>query len=129
MTRYIDTVVIPVATENLDAYRELATEAGQVWIDHGALAYFEGVTEPASADEETTPMRTIRDLLDLDDESAVFAFITFESRAHRDEVTAAVMADPAYQAHFGEEMPFDPSRMVTARFRSIVDYESTASVD
>lgn len=130
MTRYVDTVVIPIPTENLDAYRELAADAGQVWIDHGALAYFEGVTEPESADDDTPPMQTIRDNLELsDDESAVFAFITFESREHRDEVTEAVMADPAYQAHFGEEMPFDPSRMVTGRFRSIVDYETTASVD
>ena len=46
MTRYVDTVVIPIPTENLDAYRELAADAGQVWIATGALAYFEGVTDP-----------------------------------------------------------------------------------
>jgi len=51
MTRYVDTVVIPVATENLDVYRKLAIDAERVWNDHGALAYFEGAADPESADE------------------------------------------------------------------------------
>jgi len=59
----------------------------------------------------------------------VVSFITFDSREHRDGATEAVMADPACQAHLGEAMSFDPSRMVTGGFSSIVDYEHTATVD
>lgn len=52
------------------------------------------------------------------------AFIVFESREHRDAVTVAVMDDPIYQEPFGEEMPFDPKRLTTGSFDSIVSYEA-----
>jgi uncharacterized protein YbaA (DUF1428 family) len=46
------------------------------------------------------------------DETVVFAWIVFESREHRDQVNAKVMADPR-MASMGEkgEMPFDFKRM------------------
>lgn len=124
MSRYVDAVVIPVPTDQLDAYRELAAAAGTVWIEHGALEYFEGVGDDIAPDVDGGAMRTFPKLAgSAADESIVFAYIVFESREHRDEVTAAVRDDPAYQEHFAGEMPFDPARMATGGFRSIVSYE------
>jgi hypothetical protein len=49
----------------------------------------------------------------------VFAWILFESREHRDQVNANVMADPR-MASMGEkgEMPFDFKRMAYGGFRT-----------
>ena len=56
------------------------------------------------------------------DETVVFAWIVFESREHRDEVNAKVMADPR-MASMGEkgEMPFDFKRMAYGGFKAIVE--------
>ena len=52
----------------------------------------------------------------------VFAWIVFESREHRDQVNAKVMADPR-MASMGEkgEMPFDFKRMAYGGFKTIVE--------
>ncbi|RBI62602.1 DUF1428 domain-containing protein [halophilic archaeon] len=125
MERYVDGFVFPVPTDNLDAYREMADEAGQLWIKHGALEYFEGVGDDMEPDMGGMSMRTFPQLAEPEeDESVVFSFIVFESREHRDEVNAKVMDDPAMDpAHFDEEMHFDEERMAYGGFRSIVSYE------
>lgn len=124
MARYVDGFVLPVPTDALDAYRAMAAEAGKIWMDHGAIAYYEGVGEDMEPDTEGVSMRTFPQLAGAtSDESVVFAFIVFESRAHRDEVNAKVMADPAMDPDaFDGEMPFDPNRMAYGGFDSLVSY-------
>lgn len=124
MERYVDGFVLPVSNDELDAYRDLAAAAGEVWMKHGALAYFEGVGEDVEPDTGGVPVRTFPALAETAaDESVVFAFITFESREHRDEVNAKVMDDPAMDPEeFDGEMPFDPERMAYGGFRSLVSY-------
>ena len=41
MDTYVDGFLIPVATDRIDDYKAIASLAGQVWKDHGALAYCE----------------------------------------------------------------------------------------
>lgn len=125
MERYVDGYVLPVPTDNLDAYREMAAEAGKLWIKHGALEYFEGVGDDMEPDMDGMSMRTFPQLAKTeDDESVVFSFVVYESREHRDEVNAKVMDDPAMDPEsFDEEMPFDENRVVYGGFRSIVSYE------
>lgn len=126
MERYVDGFVLPVPDDQLDAYREMASEAGELWIEHGALEYFEGVGDDMEPDTDGMPMRTFLQLAETgDDESVVFAFIVFESREHRDEVNAKVMDDPAMDPErFDEEMPFDPELTAYGGFRSVVSYEN-----
>ncbi|QLG28502.1 DUF1428 domain-containing protein [Halorarum halophilum] len=125
MERYVDGFVLPVPSDNLDAYREMADEAGKLWIEHGALEYFEGVGDDMEPDMDGMSVRTFPELAETgDDETAVFAFVMFESREHRDEVNARVMEDPAMDPDRSEEeMPFDPERMAYGGFRSIVNYK------
>jgi uncharacterized protein YbaA (DUF1428 family) len=125
MERYVDGYVFPVPTDNLDVYREMAAEAGKLWIKHGALEYFEGVGDDMEPDMDGMSMRTFPQLAETeDDESVVFSFVVYESREHRDEVNARVMDDPAMDPEsFDEEMPFDENRVVYGGFRSIVSYE------
>ncbi|WP_129116292.1 DUF1428 domain-containing protein [Halegenticoccus tardaugens] len=125
MERYVDGFVLPVPTEKLDAYREMADEAGELWIEHGALEYFEGVGDDMEPDMDGMQVRTFPQLAETgDDETVVFSFIVFESREHRDEVNAKVMDDSAMDPEqVAEDMPFDPERMAYGGFRSIVSYE------
>jgi uncharacterized protein YbaA (DUF1428 family) len=55
------------------------------------------------------------------DETVVFAWIVFESRAHRDEVNARVMKDPRLTTLNPEAMPFDCKRMAYGGFEVLVD--------
>lgn len=125
MERYVDGFLLVVPTEKLDAYREMAAEAGKLWIEHGALKYFEGVGDDMEPDMDRMPGRTFPQLAETgDNESVVLSYIVFESREHRDEVNAKVRDDPAMDPEqFVKEMPFDMERMAYGGFGSIVSYE------
>ena len=125
MERYVDGFVIPISNEKVDAYREMASEAGKLWMEHGALEYFEGIGDDMEPDTGEMPMMTFPELAQTEDfETVVFSFIVFESREHRDEVNAKVMEDPSMDPeNFEEEMPFDTGRVAYGGFRSIVSHE------
>lgn len=39
MKKYVDGFVLPVPKKNLLEYRKMASEAGKIWMKHGALQY------------------------------------------------------------------------------------------
>ncbi len=87
---YTDGFVVPIKKDRLEEYRELAAKAGKVWMDHGALTYVETVGDDVPAGELTSFPISVK----LEDDEVVgFAWITYESREHRDEVMAKVMGD------------------------------------
>ena len=113
---YVDGYVLPVPTKNLAAYRKMAATAGRVWRDHGALEYRECAGDDLQA-KFGTPFPKLLKL--KRGETAVFAWIVFKSKAHRDRVNAKVMKDPRLAPSM--EMPFDMKRMVYGGFNVIVD--------
>jgi uncharacterized protein YbaA (DUF1428 family) len=118
MTNYVDGYLLPVPKKKLKAYQRLARGAAKVWLDHGALSYRE-----AAADDLKTfcgvPFDKHMKL--KKGETAVFAYVEYKSRAHRDKVNAAVMKDPRLAAMCDpKNMPFDPNRMVYGGFKVIV---------
>ena len=125
MAKYIDGFVLVVAKKNLEAYKEMATKASAVWKKYGALDYKECVGEdlsPAMPEGAPEMPMSFPKMVDLGpDETVVFAYITFESRAHRDEVNAKVMADPMMSEYENKEMPFDMKRMAYGGFEVLVD--------
>lgn len=42
---YIDGFVVPVPKKNLKKYKKMASDAGKIWMEHGALQYVEAVGE------------------------------------------------------------------------------------
>ena len=117
---YVDGFVVPVPEGNLEAYREMSEKAGKVWIEHGALAYKECVMEDKSENEFCTSFPALAGI--KEGETVVFAYIVYESRAHRDAVNAKVMEDPRIkEACDPENMPFDCKRMAFGGFSPIVD--------
>ena len=129
MSQYVDGFVLPVPNDNLEAYREMAADAGRHWIDHGALQYVECVGEDLHPEVGDETITAFPDLTGVGaDESVIFAFIIFESREHRDEVNAAVMA--AMESIDGTEeveMPFDVARMAYGGFDTLVAYQAEQS--
>lgn len=116
---YVDGFLLAVPTGNLDTYREMAEKAGKVWLRHGALDYKECVGDDL---EDKGFCATFPATMGLKDgETAVFAYVVYKSREHRDEVNAKVMSDPDLSCD-PENMPFDVKRMSYGGFRTIVEF-------
>ena len=119
MAAYVDGFVMPLPKANLDKYREVATNAGNLWIEHGALDYKECLAEDVKAGEVTSFPQSVK--LE-DDETVIFAWITYESRQHRDEVNEKVMSDDRMKAMMDPAGEItDYKRMVYGGFEVIVD--------
>jgi len=116
---YVDGYVLPVPKKNIEKYRELASKAGAVWREYGALEYRECVAEDVKPGDFTSFPRSV--LLEPD-ETVIFAWIVFKSRAHRDEVNAKVMDDPRVKGMMPDDDPiFDSKRMIFGGFETLVD--------
>lgn len=119
MANFVDGFVVPVPKANIDAYRRQARKAGKIWREHGALEYRECLADDVEVGKVTSFPRSVK--LEAD-ETVVFAWIVFKSRAHRDRVNAEVMKDPRL-ADMMEPgaMPFDAKRMIYGGFEVVVD--------
>jgi len=115
---YVDGFVLVVPRKNIAAYKRIATKAGKVWRDHGALDYCESVGD----DLQTKYGLPYGKLLKLKkDEVAVFSWILYKSRAARDRINAKVMKDKRLAALMDPKaMPFDMRRMSAGGFKAIV---------
>lgn len=113
---YVDGFVVPVPKDKLDAYKDLATLASQVWMDHGALSYVECVADDVPFGEVTSFPRSVQA---TEDEIVILAWITYPSREVRDACNAKVMADPRMKCD-PTNMPFDAKRMFFGGFTSLV---------
>lgn len=121
MPQYVDGFVIPLPRRKLALYKKIATQAAKVWHEHGALDYKECVMDTAPQ-PKGVPGDLFRKLAKTKpDETVVFAYIRYRSRAHRDRVNAKVMADPRLTAMCDpKQMPFDMARMTFGGFDVIV---------
>lgn len=121
---YVDGYVIPLPKKNVAAYRRMASKAGKVWREHGALDYKECVADqlvvPDMNGKKSAPFPKMAKL--KKGETLIFAFVVYKSRAHRDRVNDKVMKDPRTAAMMdGKDMPFDVKRMAFGGFKVIVD--------
>ena len=119
MAGYVDGFVMPLPKTNVDKYREVATAAGKLWMEHCALDYKECLADDVEVGEVTSFPRSVK--LE-DEETVVFAWISYESRAHRDEVNAKVMEDERMKALMDPSGEIaDYKRMVYGGFEVLVD--------
>lgn len=119
MAKYVDGFVIPLKNSSEEDYREIASPSCEIWLEHGALEYYECIGD----DLDIEGVRNLKEMAAAaEDETVVFAFIVYESREHRDEVNAKVCEDPRLKAILeGKGCPFDPKRMGYGGFRVIVE--------
>lgn len=119
MSKYVDGFVLAVPKDRIDDYRRLAEIASKVWKEHGALEYRECVGDDLDV-QEMVPFPKLAGA--KPDETVVFAWITYESREHRDEVNAKVMKDPRLcESMDKDNMPFDCKRMAYGGFKTLVE--------
>ncbi len=118
MSRYVDGFVIPLKKNKLKAYKKMALMGRKVWMRHGALDYYECVGAKLE-NEWGIPFTKLCKL--KSDETVIFAFIVYKSKAHRNKVNAKVHKDPLMQPeNFKGAMPFDMKRFTTGEFKVLV---------
>jgi uncharacterized protein YbaA (DUF1428 family) len=114
---YIDGFVAAVPTANRDLYRKHAETAAKVFKEFGALKVVECWGDDVPEGKVTSfPMAVKRQA----EETVVFSWILWPSRAQRDEAWKKVMSDPRMQPE-RNPMPFDGKRLIYGGFEVIVD--------
>lgn len=119
MTKYVDGFVLPLPKNKIDLYRSVAEKQGRIWKEHGALEYRECIGDDLDV-KDLVPFPKLAGA--QADETVVFTWIVFQSREHRDQVNAKVMADSRInQICDPANPPFDFKRMAYGGFRVLVD--------
>lgn len=116
---YVDGFVVPLPKKNIETYREISSKFGAIWREHGALQFRECIADDVKPGKLTSFPQSVN----LEpDETVVFSWIVYESRAHRDEVNDKVMQDPRMADMMKpENMPFDGKRMIYGGFEVLID--------
>jgi uncharacterized protein YbaA (DUF1428 family) len=118
MKRYIDGFVLPIPKQRVAEYQAIAEAAAKIWKEHGALDYWECLGD----DLHTDCSRTFTDMTGAkDDETVIFAWAVFESRAALDAANERIMADPRMNDLVDpKNPPFDVKRMAHGGFTELV---------
>ena len=116
---YVDGFVTPVPKRKLEAYRRMSRKFGKIWRDHGALEYIESVADDVKPGKWTSFPRSVKLKRN---ETVVFSYIVYKSRADRDRVNAKAMKDKRTASMMDPKtMPFDAKRMFWGGFKVVVD--------
>ena len=114
---YVDGFVAAVPTANREAYRLHAELAAKMFKEHGALSVVECWGDDVPEGKLTSfPLAVQR----KEDETVVFSWITWPSRAVRDDGWKKVMADPRMQPDTNP-MPFDGKRLIYGGFEILLE--------
>jgi uncharacterized protein YbaA (DUF1428 family) len=113
---YVDGFVIAVPNANKDKYLRHATVVAEVFKELGALEIVECWGDDVPEGKLTSfPMAVQR----KGDETVVFSWITWPSKAMRDTGMKKFMEDPRMQQF--KDMPFDGQRMIFGGFQVILE--------
>ena len=117
--RYVDGFVLPVPKKKLQEYRRMAQKAGKIWREHGAIEFRECFADDVKPGKYTSFPQSVKL---KPNETVMFSWIVFKSRAHRDRVNAKVMRDPRLAKMMDPKaMPFDAKRMIYGGFKVLVN--------
>jgi uncharacterized protein YbaA (DUF1428 family) len=114
---YVDGFVVAVPTANKDAYRDMSAKAWEVFREHGATRQVEAWGDDVP-DGKVTDFRGA--VQATGDETVVFSWIEWPSKAAREEGWKRSMADPRMQ-YDPATNPFDGKRMIYGGFTPILD--------
>jgi len=115
---YVDGFVVPVPKKNLKKYLTIAKKAGRVWKDHGALDYIEAIADDVKPGKWTSFPQSVKL---KKNETVIFSYIVYKSRAHRDRVMKKVMSDKRLAKMMDpKKMPFDGKRMIWGGFKTAI---------
>ena len=114
---YVDGFVVAVPTASRETYHRFAQAASAVFKENGALQVVECWGDDVPEGKVTSfPMAVQR----KPDETVVFSWVTWPSKAVRDAGMKKVMEDPRFDPA-KNPMPFDGKRMIYGGFEMIVN--------
>ncbi len=112
---YVDGFVAAVSNANREAYAKHAREVAAIFKEFGALEVVDCWGDDVPEGKLTSfPMAVKCEA----DETVAFGWVTWASRAARDEGWKKVMADPR-MAPGATAMPFDGKRMIYGGFEML----------
>ncbi len=114
---YVDGFVIPVPRARLEEYKKQAALGAQVWLEHGAIGYWETIADDVPYGELTSFPRAV---MAKDDEVVIFSWAVYPDKAARDATMKKVMADPRLTGPM-DKMPFDAKRMIFGGFQAFIE--------
>ena len=114
---YVESFVLAVRKDKLDAYKEMARVVGAISKEHGALAVVECIGHDTPYGELTSFPRAVQA---TDDEVVVLSWIVYASRADRDAINDRVIDDPRLRDAL-TNAPFDRKRMFDGCFESFLE--------
>ncbi len=117
MANYVDGFVLPIPKKNVDKYKKIAKLAAKVWLEYGALEYYECMGDDVKPGKVTSFPQSVKLKAD---EVVFFSWIVYKSRAQRDRILKKVMADPRIKDIGPEMMPFDGKRMIYGGFKPVI---------
>ena len=125
MSHYIDGFAFPIPRSHIDEYKLLAEAVAEIWREYGALAYHEYTGDDLTLEGT----RSFAGLLSASvDETIVFGWVVFESRAARDAANAKVAVDFRMEKLFASgDSGFDAERMAYGGFEAFVQASSKES--
>ena len=114
---YIEGFVAAVPTANKETYRKHATDAAPIFQEFGARRMVESWGDDVARGKTTDFYGAVQA---KEDETVVFSWFEYPSKAERDAANQKMMSDPRMK-EMGANMPFDGQRMIFAGFELIVD--------
>jgi uncharacterized protein YbaA (DUF1428 family) len=114
---YVDGFVVAVPKKNVKAYKTMATKAGKIWMEYGALAFRECMADDVKPGKLTSFPQAVKL---KKDEVVFFSYIVYKSRKDRDRINKKVMMDPRLKMDM-KNAPFDATRMIWGGFKTLVD--------
>jgi uncharacterized protein YbaA (DUF1428 family) len=114
---YVEGFVVAVPTANKDEYRRHAAEAVPIFKEFGVTRHVEAWGDDVPDGKVTDFKGAVQA---KEDETVVFSWFEYPSKAVRDAANEKMMSDPRME-EMGANMPFDGQRMIFSGFAPIVD--------
>src|SRR5262245_59075236 len=114
---YVDGFVMAVPTARMAEYKKMARKGAKIWMEFGALAYHECVADDVQPGKVTSFPQAVKL---KPDETVVFSWIVYKSKADRTKIMKKVMEDPRMNEDMAN-VPFDAKRMIYGGFKTLVE--------
>jgi len=123
MAKYVDGFVLSVPKKNIKAYQKMAQIMVKFAKKNGVLSYIEAVGDDLNPKMGGMKIMKFPQMAKTkSDETVIFSFLVFKSKAHRDSFNAKMMKEMMDDAKAKDmEMPFEMKGMAYGGFKAIID--------